>query len=81
MSTSWTQADIDALEANMKRGILSLQFGDRQIQFQNMAEMLELRREMIEAVSAASESPTSASRTSYAMTRKGSGSAGSRFGL
>ncbi len=79
MSTSWTQADIDALEANMKRGILSLQFGERQITFQSMAEMRELRREMQEAVAAATSSAKS--RTSYAMTRKGSGTTGSKFGL
>ncbi len=80
MSTSWTQADIDALETNMKRGILSIQFGDRQISFQSMDEMRKLRQDMIDAV-AASSSGGGKSRTSYAMTRKGSGSTGSRFGL
>ncbi len=79
MSTSWTQADIDALEANIKRGILSVQFGDRQMQFQSISEMLKLRQEMKDAV--ASSSGGGKSRTSYAMTRKGSGTAGSRFGL
>ncbi len=80
MSTSWTQDDIDALEANIKRGILSVPFGDRQVQFQSISEMLKLRQEMKDAVAASSSSGTS-SRTSYAMTRKGSGTAGSRFGL
>ncbi len=69
MSTSWTQADIAALETAMKGGTLSVQFGDRRIQFQSITEMLKLRQEMMDAVAAAAGSANS--RTTYASFSKG----------
>lgn len=70
MTTSWTQADIAALEAAMKGGTLSVQFGDRKVQFQSLTEMLKLRTEMIDAVNASTDS-SSVSRTSYGSFSKG----------
>ncbi len=78
MSTSWTQADIDALEAKLAKAIASAQFGDRSVTFQPISEMRKLLEQMKDAV--ASSTGGGKSRTSYAMTRKG-GAAGSRFGL
>jgi hypothetical protein len=70
MSTSWTQADIEALEAAIKRGVLRVRFADREIQYHSVSEMLSLLQSMKSAVDA--ESSTPVVRTTYARFRKGS---------
>ncbi len=69
MATSWSQADIAALEAAMKYGALEVQFENQRVRFQSLAEMLKLRREMADAIAAAAG--TSASRTTYGSVSKG----------
>ncbi len=78
MATSWTQADVAALEAAIKGGTLRVRFGDREVQYQSITEMLKLRQEMIDAV-AASAGSAPGSRTTYGSFSKGPGM-GSRFG-
>ena len=69
MTTSWTQADITALEAAIKGGTLRVRFGDREVQYQSMGDMLKLLQNMKDAV--AIKEGTDASRTTYARFRKG----------
>jgi len=75
MATSWTQSDIDALEAAIKVGRLSVRFGDRSVQYQSITEMLKLRQEMIDAV-ASSGGTSTQNRTSYASFSKGGSGGG-----
>lgn len=69
MTTSWTETDIAALEAAIKRGVLRVRFADREVQYNSISEMLKLLQSMKDAVDV-SES-TSAGRTTYARFRKG----------
>ena len=68
MTTSWTQADVEALEAAVKRGTLRVRFGDREVQYNSASEMLKLLQTMKDAVSMAGSNP--ATRTAYAFFRK-----------
>ncbi len=69
MTTTWTQADVAALEAAIKRGDLRVRFGDREVQKNSISEMLKLLQTMKDAVAAASNAtPT---RTTYATVSKG----------
>ncbi len=70
MTTSWTQEDITALEAAIKGGTLRVRFGDREVQYQSMGDMLKLLQTMKDTVAIATG--TDASRTTYARFRKGS---------
>ncbi len=74
MTTSWTQADVEALEAAIKRGTLSVQFGDRRIEYNSTSEMLKLLETMKDAVAIAASKATS--RTTFARFRKGPGAGG-----
>jgi hypothetical protein len=74
MTTSWTSADIAALEAAIKGGVLRVRFADREVQYHSMSEMLKLLSTMKEMVATAASGRRS--RTSYASFRKGPGSAG-----
>ncbi len=68
MTTSWTQADVEALEAAIKSGRLRVRFGDREVEYNSASEMLKVLQTMKDAVEMASSSPKS--RTSYAYFRK-----------
>jgi hypothetical protein len=70
MTTSWTESDITALEAAIKRGVLRVRFSDREVQYQSITEMLKLLQTMKDAVEA--ESSEGSNRTTYARFRKGS---------
>ena len=70
MTTSWTQDDIAALEAAIKGGTLRVRFGDREVQYQSMGEMLKLLQYMKDTVDTAAGTGTG--RTTYARFRKGS---------
>ena len=70
MTTSWTESDITALEAAIKKGVLRVRFSDREVQYQSSTEMLKLLQTMKDAVEA--ESSTGSNRTTYARFRKGS---------
>ncbi len=69
MTTTWTQADITALEAKIKAARRRARFGDREVEYEPIGEMLKLLQTMKEAVAAASNAtPT---RTTYATVSKG----------
>jgi hypothetical protein len=68
MATSWTQADITALETAIKGGVLRVRFGDREVQYHSIAEMLKLLDTMKAAVD--TSSGTSTTRTTYAIFKK-----------
>lgn len=53
MPTTWTQADIDALKLNIKRGTLSVSFHDRSVTFHSLKEMRELLADMERSVGGA----------------------------
>lgn len=46
MATSWTWDDLAALEAAIKKGVKSVSYGDRRVEYNSMAEMLQLRAAM-----------------------------------
>ncbi len=69
MTTSWTEADVASLEAAIKGGTLRVRFGDREVQYQSMADMLKLLQYMKDTVAVAAGNDTS--RTTYARFRKG----------
>ena len=58
-----TQAEIDALEAAMKSGVLRVRFADRDITYRSQAEMAEQLKVMKNQLSGA---PTSGPRFSQA---------------
>ena len=58
-----TQAEIDALEAAMKSGVLRVRFADRDITYRSQAEMAEQLKLMKNQLSGA---PTSGPRFSQA---------------
>jgi hypothetical protein len=53
MTTSWTEADIASLEAAINGGTLRVRFGDREVQYQSMADMLKLLQYMKDTVAVA----------------------------
>ncbi len=63
MTTSWTQADVDALEAAIKTGAIEVQYENRRVRYNSTTEMLKLLQTMKDTVAKATESPRS--RTSY----------------
>lgn len=70
--SSWTQADVDALQAALKGGVLSVRYDGppaREVVYQSLPQMRALLAEMRQAVGAA------AGRKPYrlASTRKGFG--------
>jgi hypothetical protein len=71
MTTSWTEQDVAALETAIKGGTLRVRFGEREVQYQSVSEMLKLLQTMKDAVAVASQ--TNAGRTTYARFRKGPG--------
>ena len=69
MTTSWTQADIEALEAAIKGGALRVRFENREIQYNSTSEMLKLLQSMKDAV--ATQASASVRRTTYGVVSKG----------
>jgi hypothetical protein len=49
----YTQADLDSLDRAIATGQLSVQFGDRRIQYRTMDEMLQARRHIESQLSSA----------------------------
>lgn len=66
---AWTQADIDALEAALKTGVLTVHYADRSVTYRSLAEMLQLRATMKDTVLGAAG--TAKARPSFAKTSKG----------
>lgn len=52
MATTWTQADIDAIKASIRRGVLTVSFADRSVTYHSLKEMRELLAEMERSVNA-----------------------------
>lgn len=46
MATSWTQSDLEALEASIAKGVKSVSYGDRRVDYNSLDEMLKLRATM-----------------------------------
>lgn len=64
MTTSWTQSDVEALEAAIKRGVLRVRFSDREIQYHSISDMLTLLQTMKDAVD--SNGGTTSTRCTFA---------------
>ncbi len=66
---AWSQAQIDAIEAAIASGELTVRFGDRTVTYRSMEELLQARSLIKEALAA--ESGTATDRFSFAQTSKG----------
>jgi len=66
---AWSQAQIDAIEAAIASGELTVRFGDRTVTYRSMEELLQARAVITEAIAAASGTATD--RFSFAQTSKG----------
>lgn len=42
MATSWTEADVTALEQAIKNGAREVWYGDKRVQYHSLSEMLRL---------------------------------------
>lgn len=51
---AYTQTDLDALDAAIARSELSVQFGDRRIQYRSMDELLQARKHVAAQIASAS---------------------------
>lgn len=49
-STTWTQADLEALESAIKQGVLKVDYNDRSVVYRSLAEMLQIRSLMRECL-------------------------------
>jgi len=46
MATSWTQSDLDLLEASIKKGVRRVTYASGTVEYHTLAEMLQLRATM-----------------------------------
>ena len=56
MATSWTQSDLDALEAAIKKGVRSVSYASGRVDYHSLDEMLRLRAIMRDEISTPSPS-------------------------
>ncbi|MBL8220403.1 MAG: hypothetical protein JNL62_14315 [Bryobacterales bacterium] len=66
---AWAQQQLDAIEAAIASGELTVRFGDRTVTYRSMDELLRARAVVKDAVSVASG--TAVDRFSFAQTSKG----------
>jgi hypothetical protein len=66
---AWTQAQLDAVEAAIASGELTVRFGDRTVTYRSMDELLQARGVIKDSMAA--ESGTATDRFSFAQTSKG----------
>ena len=66
---AWTQQQLDAIEAAIASGELTVRFGDRAVTYRSMDELLQARAVIRETLAA--ESGTVTERFSFAQTSKG----------
>jgi hypothetical protein len=66
---AWTQQQLDAIEAAIASGELTVRFGDRTVTYRSMDELLQARAVIQEALAA--EAGTATDRFSFAQTSKG----------
>ncbi len=65
----WTQTQLDAIEASIASGELTVRFGDRTVTYRSMDELLQARAVIKESLAA--EAGTATDRFSFAQTSKG----------
>ena len=65
----WTQSQLDAIEAAIASGELTVRFGDRTVTYRSMGELLQARGVIRDAIAA--EAGTAMDRFSFAQTSKG----------
>lgn len=63
---SWTQPQLDALESAIARGVTSVTYDGKKVEYRSLAEMLSIRDRMREALGL-----TAVSSTRYASFRRG----------
>ena len=70
---AWTQADLDALDAEIKtvQTVSSASYSDQQNQFRTIDDMLKLRSTMAAAIAAEAAAASGIGSTRYAATSKG----------
>jgi hypothetical protein len=66
---AWTQQQLEAIEAAIGSGELTVRFGDRTVTYRSMEELLQARALIKETLAA--ESGTATDRFSFAQTSKG----------
>ncbi len=66
---AWTQAQLDAVEAAIASGELTVRFGDRTVTYRSMDELLQARGVIKDSLAA--ESGVATDRFSFAQTSKG----------
>jgi hypothetical protein len=66
---AWTQQQLDAIEAAIASGELTVRFGDRTVTYRSMNELLQAHALIREALAA--ESGAASARFSFAQTSKG----------
>jgi hypothetical protein len=49
-TTTWTSAHLSALEAAIAKGVRSVSYGDRRVEYGSIDEMLKLRATMAAAI-------------------------------
>jgi len=65
----WTQTQLDAIEASIASGELTVRFGDRTVTYRSMDELLQARAVIKDALE--SEAGTAPDRFGFAQTSKG----------
>lgn len=66
---AWTQLQLDAIEAAIASGELTVRFGDRTVTYRSMEELLQARAVIKEAL--ATDAGTATDRFSFAQASKG----------
>ncbi|HOQ47662.1 MAG TPA: hypothetical protein PK157_20295 [Bryobacteraceae bacterium] len=66
---AWTQQQLDAIEAAIASGELTVHFGDRTVTYRSMDDLLKARVVIKDAL--ASDAGTAPDRFSFAQTSKG----------
>lgn len=66
---AWTQTQLDAIEAAISSGELTVRFGDRTVTYRSMDELLQARGIIKDSL--ATESGTASDRFSFSQTSKG----------
>ena len=66
---AWTQSQLDAIEAAIASGELTVRFGDRTVTYRSMDELLQARAVIKESIDASAGNATD--RIAFAQTSKG----------
>jgi len=66
---AWTSSDVDALQAAIATGVLTVEYSDRKVTYQTTKDMLQALSVMQQEVALTASGSTS--RTRYAATTKG----------